>query len=46
MERAMDKLKCDLVLSNEVLDFNCRVLKIREEERAAFNVRQQRQINR
>ena len=42
----MEKLKTGLILNNEILDLNCRVLKMREEERAAFNIRQQRQINR
>ena len=42
----MEKLKFDFILNNEILDFNCQVLKIREEEKTAFNFRQQRQINR
>ena len=46
IEQELEKLKVDFALNNEVLDYNCRVLKLREEERAGLIVRNKRKINR
>lgn len=46
IERELEKLKASFTLNNEVLDYNCRVLKLREEERASLIVRHKRKINR
>ena len=46
IEQELEKLKVDFTLNNEVLDYNCRVLKLREEERAGLIVRNKRKINR
>ena len=46
IERELEQLKASFLLNNEVLDYNCRVLKMREEERAALGSRQKRRIDR
>ncbi|KZS13586.1 putative Dynein regulatory complex protein 1 [Daphnia magna] len=46
IEQELEKLKVDFALNNEVLDYNCRVLKLREEERAGVIVQHKRKINR
>lgn len=46
IEQELEKLKTTFALNNEVLDYNCKVLKLREEERAAVILRHKRRINR
>lgn len=46
IECELEKLKASFTLNNEVLDYNCRVLKLREEERAGLILRYKRKINR
>ena len=46
IERELEKLKTSFTLNNEVLDYNCRVLKLREEERASVITRHKRRITR
>ena len=46
IEQELEKLKTKFALNNEQLDFNCGVLKLREEERAAIILRHKRKINR
>lgn len=45
IESELEKLKTSFTLNNEILDYNCRVLKLREEERASLITRQKRKIN-
>lgn len=45
-ELELERIKCDALLSNAVLDYNNQVLKIREEERATRKQQLKRQINR
>lgn len=44
IERELERLKASFALNNEVLDYNCKVLKLREEERAMLAARQKRKI--
>lgn len=46
VETELEKLKADFSLNNEVLDYNCKILKMREQERADFAYRQKRKIAR
>lgn len=46
VERDLEQLKANFVLNNEILDYDCKVLKFREEERAGLIFRQKRRINR
>ena len=46
IESELEQLKASFLLNNEVLDYNCRVLKMREEERVALAQRQKRRIDR
>ena len=46
IERELERLKAAFALNNEVLDYDCRVLKLREEERLDVALRQKRRLAR
>lgn len=46
IERELERLKTSFILNNEVLDYGCRILKLREEERSAVAFRQKRRMAR
>jgi len=46
VERDLEKFKTSFALNNEILDYNCKILKLREEERAELVFRQKRRMAR